>query len=190
MHSLILNTNLHLMATQTDHDQLPQQTPCISRANLIKAKSSVPAVNCYLWGSFFFLYFFLKLLATFKSTLTLEMKYNRLMNSHLWQILCKQPVNWICDQVFPYQGHMVLASVLYPFLSCKLSFTTPSITAWNVFSRKRKFCFFFLYVFSDLKRFYAATGIQSKPCNCGQFLGEGGLKWLWVDINLLLDYAG
>lgn len=122
--------HLHLMAGQTENDQFPPQTPVILRAYLIKAKSSVPAVNCYLWGVFF-LFFFLKLLATFKSTLTLEIEHNRLMNSHLWQILCKQPVNWICDQVFPYQGHIVLASVLYPFLSCELYFATPSITEWN-----------------------------------------------------------
>lgn len=120
---------------------LSLKSPCILRAYLIKAKSSVPAVNCYLWGTFFLLFFFPKLLAPFKSALTLEIEHNGLMNSHLWQILCKQPVNWICDQVFPYQGHVVLASVLFPFLSCRLSFTPSSTTELNALQWKRKIFF-------------------------------------------------
>lgn len=137
--------------------------------------------------------FFLKLLATFKSTLTLEIEHNRLMNSHLWQILCKQPVNWICDQVFRDQGHMVLASVLsLPFLHASFLSHHPPLQDWMIFNEKKRFLFFFLHVFGDLKRFLSATGIQSNKwtCNCVQLLGEDGLKWLLVVINLLLNYAG
>lgn len=44
------------------------QSPCILRAYLIKAKSSVPAVNCYLWGSFFsYFFFFSKVVGYFQN---------------------------------------------------------------------------------------------------------------------------
>lgn len=167
----------------------PPQCPCILRANLIKAKSSVPAVNCYLWGWFFFCFFFLKLLATFKSTLTLEIEHNTLMNSHLWQILCKQPVNWICDQVFPYQGHMVGASVLYPCLSCRLSFTPSAITESNAFQWKN-YDFFFSVTWKGSWLPVAFSLINGHATVVDSW---GRMDWkegLWAVINLLLDYAG
>lgn len=95
-----------------------QHSPYFLRARLIKAKSNLPTINCYLWGAFF-----TKLGATFKCTLTLAIGHNTVMHSHLWQILCKRTANRIFDQVFPDQGHMVGA-----FSSIRLTLHTVSIT--------------------------------------------------------------
>lgn len=156
----------------------PPQSPCILRANLIKAKSSVPAVNCYLWGSFFFS----KVVGYFQKHTDLG---NRTQHTNEFTPLAD--FMQTTSKLNMRSGFSLPRTHGRGFCSLSLSFMQAffhTIRHYRIecFSMEKLRFFFF---FSDLKRFLTASGIQSDKwtCNCGRLLREDGLKWGIVGCN-------
>lgn len=165
----------------------PPQSPCILRANLIKAKSSVPAVNCYLWGSFFFS----KVVGYFQKHTDLG---NRTQHTNEFTPLAD--FMQTTSKLNMRSGFSLPRTHGRGFCSLSLSFMQAffhTIRHYRIecFSmEKLRFFFFFSVTWKGSWLPVAFSLINGHATVVDSW---GRMDWnegLWAVINLLLDYAG